>query len=168
MNAKIKEQIALMKSGGRPHRVMLITGEPGRGKTFAARAVKRWSMLEKKIWVEIARPYETANPDSLINLFVLEAMGGEDGHTAKEILSLFIRCDLLIIDDLGNERNPPPTFEPGISSLMEQRYELKRPTWVISNFRPDMVRDKYGDRIYSRIYSAAKIIPFTGRDRRSL
>lgn len=191
MNAKIKEQVALLRTGGKPHRVMMITGEPGRGKSFMAKVIERWAVMNnrpffhnefdgkiyvkpdydgparKYIRVELVRTYKTSDAfNSLSHLFSMETGFGEMMEAASKRLANLITAKLLIIDDLGNERNPPPTFEPGLASLVEQRWDEQRPTWVITNLTAAQIGDRYGDRNLSRIYNAAKIIPFTGRDRR--
>lgn len=173
MNPKILEQVKALRDGGSPAAVVIISGSPGRGKSFTTRVIRRWARLrdtklQKWIWIEVIRPYKMADHDnSLVHLFSSEAAYGEKADAAQKRLASLLACHLLIIDDLGNERNPPPTFEPGLASLFEQRWDANRPTWVITNLEPDEIKNRYGDRNFSRIWVAAKVVPFTGRDRRA-
>ena len=176
MNQTMIEQLALIRCGAKFHRVMLITGKAGRGKSFMSRAVKRWADFgmrsylaggDKPVSVELVRTYIAGEPfNSLCSLFSTEAGFGDSTERATERICELIRTRLLIIDDLGNEKNPPPTFEPGLASVIEQRWDKHRPTWVITNLTQDQMQQRYGDRLFSRIWNAAKIVPVTGRDRR--
>jgi len=96
----------------------------------------------------------------------MSAAFGESADVARVALQNLIAADLLIIDDIGNEKNPPPTFEPGLSSLIDQRQEKKRFTLFITNIQRGDVAARYGDRIYSRMINASFPIKMMGKDRR--
>lgn len=103
---------------------------------------------------------------SLLTLFTLVDGFDDRADAARGRLADLLGCSLLIIDDLGSERNPPPTFESALASLVEQRAEVCMPTWVITNNSPEEIAARYGARNYSRIVNAAEPITITGRDRR--
>lgn len=64
-------------------------------------------------------------------------------------------CDLLVIDDLGSERNVPSNPVPDI---IFERHAEGRATWVTTWMTHTDVAARYGDGIARRIYGRAVII----------
>lgn len=85
----------------------------------------------------------------------------------KEVLSDFYQdlyhCDLLIIDDLGTEvTNSFITSQ--LFSCLNERHLRKRSTIISTNLNLAELRDRYSDRIFSRITSNYIVCKLTGPD----
>lgn len=76
-------------------------------------------------------------------------------------------CDLLIIDDLGTEYTNNVTASV-FFSLLNQRHLRKKSTIISTNLSLEDLRNRYSDRIFSRITNQYKICKFTGPDIRML
>ncbi len=89
-------------------------------------------------------------------------------HTGeKENLSDFYqdlyRCDLLIIDDLGTEVTNS-FIASQLFSCLNERHLRKRSTIISTNLSLAELRDRYSDRIFSRITSNYTVCKLTGPD----
>lgn len=75
----------------------------------------------------------------------------------------FYNCDLLIIDDLGTEiTNSFVTSQ--LFSCLNERYLRSRSTLISTNLSLEELRDRYSDRIFSRITSSFHLCKLTGPD----
>ncbi len=73
------------------------------------------------------------------------------------------QCDLLIIDDLGTElTNQFVTSQ--LFSLLNGRHMGKKATVISTNLSLEELRNRYSDRIFSRITSHYEICKLTGPD----
>ena len=86
---------------------------------------------------------------------------------AKEALSNFnsdlYNCDLVIIDDLGTEVTN--TFVASqLFSCLNERHLRRKATIISTNLSLEELRDRYSDRVFSRITSNYTICKFTGPD----
>ncbi len=85
----------------------------------------------------------------------------------KEALSLFCKdlynCDLLIIDDLGTEvTNSFVTSQ--LFACINERNLRQKATIISTNLAFEELRDRYSDRVFSRITSYYKLCLLTGPD----
>ncbi|MCI9438147.1 MAG: ATP-binding protein [Lachnospiraceae bacterium] len=79
----------------------------------------------------------------------------------------FYSCDLLIIDDLGTEiTNNFVTSQ--LFSCLNERYLRRKATLISTNISLAELRDRYSDRIFSRITSHFTLCKLTGPDIRIL
>lgn len=90
---------------------------------------------------------------------------------AKEYLQDFYEdlynCELLIIDDLGTEiTNNFVTSQ--LFSCLNERFLRSRSTLISTNISLEELRDRYSDRIFSRITSCFTLCKLTGPDIRIL
>ena len=86
---------------------------------------------------------------------------------AKETLSGFYEdlynCDLLIIDDLGTEMTN--TFVASqLFSCLNERHLRKNSTIISTNLSLEELRDRYSDRVFSRITSHYDLCKLSGPD----
>ena len=86
---------------------------------------------------------------------------------AKETLYNFYKdlynCDLVIIDDLGTEvTNSFVTSQ--LFSCLNERHLRRKSTIISTNLSLEELRDRYSDRVFSRITSNYTICKLTGPD----
>lgn len=75
-------------------------------------------------------------------------------HLAKTIDKMdiwepLVECDLLVLDDLGAENTITNVTANYLLNLLNERED--KTTCFTSNLTPDNLREKYGDRIFSRM-----------------
>lgn len=132
--------------------LLLASPTVGNGKTYAAYAVG-WAAHEAGEWV-CAR---TAAD--------LMAALRPSGDNEPEIWHTVTRCDLLVIDDLGQDRLTDWTREQ-LHRLINERNAHGRRTVVTTNLGPREIEDVYGSAIADRLIDEATPIKFTGASRR--
>lgn len=76
-------------------------------------------------------------------------------------------CDLLIIDDLGTELTNSAVATQ-LFSLLNERHLLKKSTIISSNLSLNDLKDRYDDRVFSRIAERFSIYKLSGDDIRRL
>ena len=84
----------------------------------------------------------------------------EELHKAYEDL---FQCDLLIIDDLGTEYTNN-FINSQLFSLINDRHLAKKAVIISTNLSLEDFRNRYSDRIFSRITSHYEICKITGPD----
>lgn len=132
---------------------ILMVGNTGLGKTHLSLSIA--NVLIPRGFCVL---YSSAN--ELIRKINKEQFEGQDGDT----LSLAKDCDLLILDDLGVEK----VTEWSSSLLYEiinTRQNRRAPIIANTNLDLDELKEKYKDRISSRLFSM-KIMFFEGSDNR--
>lgn len=78
-----------------------------------------------------------------------------------------VRCDLLIIDDLGTEMtNSFVTTQ--LFACLNERHLAKKSTIISTNINLEELRDRYSERIFSRIMSNYTLCKLSGPDIRIL
>lgn len=120
---------------------LLIWGEVGTGKTFLAGCIAN-ALLEMGVTV-------------LMTNFsrILNAMTGGYGVDRNAYVDDLNRYELLIIDDLGIERDTDFALEQ-VFSVIDSRYRVHRPLIVTTNLKPSQMRQTDSlarRRIYDRV-----------------
>ncbi len=87
---------------------------------------------------------------------------GEESRTDK-----YFDCDLLILDDLGTELTNQFTVSC-LYNIMNTRLNRGRPMMINTNLTRDELRNRYADRITSRLFGEFLPMIFLGRDMREL
>lgn len=72
-------------------------------------------------------------------------------------------CDLLVIDDLGTEASGSFSATH-LFSLLTEREIARRSTMISTNLSLQELRDRYSDRIFSRVMSTFTVRKLTGPD----
>lgn len=107
---------------------------------------------------------------SAAGLFDLLARYSFDTKAKDSLYDLYedlYDCDLLIIDDLGTEvTNGFITSQ--LFSCLNERHLRGKSTLISTNLTLEELRDRYSDRIFSRITSNFTLCKFTGPDIRIL
>jgi DNA replication protein DnaC len=134
---------------------LLIYGKTGLGKTHISLSIAK-RVIEKGYTVAY---------NSIIN-FLNEISKEKYGKSAQGIDTEreIIDVDLLVIDDLGAEHNTP-YLESIIYNIINTRMNLQKPTIVNCNLdKLQELRERYYDRIVSRLTNYYKRLHFGGAD----
>lgn len=78
-----------------------------------------------------------------------------------------LSCNLLIIDDLGTEYTGNMTASQ-FFSLLNERHLRQKSTIISTNLSLEDIRNRYSDRVFSRLTNQYTICKFTGPDIRML
>lgn len=131
-------------------------GTVGTGKSFLSGCIAK-ELLSKShsviyfsansLFETLSRySFDTKSKDSLYNFY-------------KDLYN----CDLVIIDDLGTEvTNSFVTSQ--LFGLLNERHMRQRSTIISTNLSLEELRDRYSDRVFSRITSNYSICKLTGQD----
>ncbi len=124
---------------------LFLVGTTGAGKTHLTTAVAR-AVLDRGFDVI----YDTAQ--NIMSAFEHDRFRA--GYQATESLSeKYMECTLLILDDLGTEFTNAFTVSC-LYNLLNERQNKGLSTVISTNVSPAELRNKYEDRIYSRLIGA--------------
>lgn len=115
---------------------LLMYGSPGTGKTFAAACIAN-ELMQRGVPVMVT---------SIVKL----TSGSNFSDGLQEILAKMKSAHLLVLDDLGTERNTDFKAEQ-IFDVINSRYASKRPMIITTNVSLDAMKTE-SDLRYSRIY----------------
>ena len=132
---------------------IFIYGKTGLGKTHLSLAVAI---------VVLQKGYSVIY-DSVINILdKIEEEHFSYGHK-REMLNLVLNTDLLIIDDLGTE-NGTNFYDSTVYNIISTRLNSRKPVIISTNLDINEIREKYDERITSRITTQYAVIEFRGKD----
>lgn len=100
---------------------------------------------------------------------ILNALGGLYSSERNEYLASLNRYTLLVIDDMGIERESQYTVET-IYTVIDERYKSGKPFIITTNIQLDALKnpqDVEHARIYDRIMERCMPVYFGGRNYRS-
>ena len=140
---------------------LLFTGEPGLGKTFLSAAIAR-VVASKGCGVA----YDTAS--GLLASFEREKFSrdtDESSDAASRVRQL-MRCDLLILDDLGTEM-PTAFTQSALYALLDGRLRAGKKTIISTNLDRSGIETRYGAALASRLAGEYEWLEFLGRDIRA-
>lgn len=119
---------------------LLLMGKTGTGKTFFSHCIAK-EIISKGYTVLCVTAYR------IIDEMTKEAIGESD----KSFSNFIQKCDLLIIDDLGTERQTD--FAENIFfNIFNERTNLNLPIVVTTNLTANELKLKYGERLVSRMF----------------
>ena len=136
---------------------LLFWGNVGTGKTFLAGCIAN-ALMEKNIPVLM-----TSFPK------LLNALGGLYSGEKNEYLKSLNQYRLLIIDDLGVERDTPYVLET-VYLVIDERYKSGKPFIITTNLSLEKLRnpaDLEHGRIYDRIMEKCVPVAFSGKNYRT-
>ncbi|MBQ9988281.1 MAG: ATP-binding protein [Clostridia bacterium] len=137
----------------RPH--FCLTGQTGVGKSFLLGCTVR-ALMEQGIRTRLLTAYE------MMELFRAQHIG--EGET----LPALIEVPFLAIDDLGTEPMYRNITVEYLFTLIDERVRAGRPMAIATNLMSDQIRDRYGERVLSRLRDTKQFANFgmRGKDLR--
>ena len=112
---------------------LIITGKSGVGKTHLATAILN-KLTEKDMLVLMGR--------LIVLLDVIKDTFKDFSSKEKDIIELYSKVDMLIIDDLGTERISSWALEK-LYTIIENRNENKLPIIVTTRFNKESLLDRF-------------------------
>ena len=135
---------------------LLLSGDPGLGKTFLSACIAR---VVSETGHSVV--YDTAA--HIFERFEAQKFSRDETGGADEDVSRLLRCDLLIIDDLGTELTTE-FVRSAFYQIVNTRLMTNKKTIISTNLSPAELSRRYGANILSRIEGAYRILPFFGDD----
>ena len=138
---------------------LLLVGNTGSGKTYLLTACANYCVeLGKTVYFTTAYG---------LNTTFLECHLG-DLATKQLITETLADVDVLVIDDLGTENTYKNVTSEYLFVVLNERLARGKQTFVSSNLTLDDIRDKYDERIFSRLVDqkTTKIGQLVGDDKR--
>ena len=135
---------------------LLFRGDPGLGKTFLSACIAR-TVADNGFSVV----YDTAG--KMFSDFETAKFGGG----TEDLTEKYLRCDLLIIDDLGTEMTTQFTLSV-LYQVINTRLMEQKPVIISTNLSTDAIKLRYPGPIASRLLGCYELCTFIGTDIRSL
>ncbi len=142
---------------GRKGENFLLIGSTGLGKTHLSTSVAR---------VVIDGGFDVVYDTAQGMFSVFEAQRFGHSETAEDAAERYLDCDLLIIDDLGTEMTNQFTISC-LYNVVNTRINRRLSTVINTNLTGGELRDRYADRITSRLFGEFRPLLFAGKDVRA-
>lgn len=136
---------------------LMFWGDTGRGKTFFSESIGQ-QLLGQGYMVFYTRIGKIA-----------DACTANNGRDRTFVMNAVSRSDLLILDDLGVERDTPFMLEQA-DNIINTRYLSKKPLLTTTNLHPrDLIsaEDLAHKRPYERIMEMCRPVEIVGENRRT-
>ena len=131
-------------------------GTVGTGKSFLSGCVA-------KELIESGHSVIYFSATGLFDLLSKNSFDYKNKDELRDTYADLYQCDLLIIDDLGTElTNQFVTSQ--LFALLNERHMGKKATIISTNLSLEELRNRYSDRIFSRITSNYEICKLSGQD----
>jgi DNA replication protein DnaC len=131
-------------------------GTVGTGKSFLSGCVA-------KELIESGHSVIYFSATALFDLLSRNSFDYKNREELRDTYADLYQCDLLIIDDLGTElTNQFVTSQ--LFALLNERHMGKKATIISTNLSLEELRNRYSDRIFSRITSNYEICKLSGQD----
>ena len=137
---------------------LLLSGGTGLGKTFLSACIAR--VVSENGFSVV---YDTAA--SVFSRFEDAKFRRDDG--GSEDADRCMKCDLLILDDLGTELTTA-FVQSALYQIVNTRLLERRSTILSTNLMPDDIARRYSPQTASRIEGEYQLLPFVGEDVRKL
>lgn len=135
---------------------LFFCGTTGLGKTHLSTSIAK-TLIESGFDVV----YDTAQ--NILSDFEYERFGRGYGDTSESRCDKYFDCDLLIIDDLGTEMANQFTVSC-IYNIINTRINHSKSMLISTNLTQSEIRERYSDRITSRLFGDFMVMKFTGKD----
>ena len=139
---------------------ILLTGATGLGKTFLLHCIEN-RLLDRGF-----------SPISVTAYRLFETMRGchfSDPEKRQEFDQL-VKCDMLIIDDLGTEPIMQNITREYLFTLLNERMSQRRHTVAATNLGISELMSIYGERVFSRLFDMmnVSVVQLKGKDLRMI
>jgi DNA replication protein DnaC len=156
------EQGTVLTSG-----ICIYSPNPGVGKTHLSVALCH-GLIEKNPSLKVRYLHL---PDVFERLLDAQSKRGEGSEkSVQSIIDEYMRCDVVVLDDLCKERSAlPPWTREKFFTLINSWWENERQLIVTTNDNPVTWGDRYGDPVASRIreMTGNMVLEVQGEDFRS-
>ena len=135
---------------------LFLYGTVGTGKSFLSGCVA-------KELIERGHSVIYFSATSLFDLLSKNSFDYKNREELRETYADLYQCDLLIVDDLGTELTNQFVASQ-LFALLNERHMGKKATVISTNLSLEELRNRYSDRIFSRITSNYEICKLSGQD----
>ena len=159
----IQNNIEYWVSNG--NNLYIYSNTTGNGKTaWSVRLIQ--SYLES-IWYKCS--YECHALFINVPKYLLAIKDAISNHNeyAEHINKHILDADLVVFDEIGSKVGTEFELE-NLLSIISNRIDNNKSNIYTSNLNPAQLKDKIGDRLYSRIVNSSENIEFRGKDKRVL
>ena len=122
----------------------VFVGPAGGGKTYLTECIAN-ALIDKQVVVNFVTAFN-------LNNLMLKYHTTFD-ESKDNILEGYINCPVLIIDDLGTEPVLKNVTKEYLYLILNERIINDRSTIITTNLSPDGIIDRYGERIFSRLFN---------------
>jgi DNA replication protein DnaC len=143
-------------------KTILLMGQTGSGKTITMRILGEYSKIDN---VKFYRNGKLVN----FNFHIMPAreIVNEFASYGYDGIAKYLVYSNICIDDLGAE--PEESVYYGtrlnvIQEIIETRYSKGLTTHFTTNFNAGAIAERYGDRVYSRIYDQCNLVKMNDKD----
>jgi DNA replication protein DnaC len=142
------------------YRNILFCGTVGTGKSFLSCCIASELLASYHSVV-----YMSAN--TLFDTLAKAQFSRDKASEAVDVKDRIYDCDLFIMDDLGSEMTNS-FVGTELFTILNERYNSRKSTIISTNLELVDLRDRYSDRIFSRITGSYEILKLCGPDLRNV
>ncbi len=135
---------------------LFFCGTTGLGKTHLSTSIAK-VLIERGFDVV----YDSAQ--NIISDFEFERFGRGYGDDSESRTDKYFECDMLIIDDLGTEMANQFTVSC-LYNIINTRINHSKSMIISTNLAQNEIRERYSDRITSRLFGDFMVMKFAGKD----
>lgn len=135
---------------------LFLYGTVGTGKTFLTNCIARES-------IEAGHSVIYFSASNLFDTLSRNVYDYKNQDAIEGLYHDLYECSLLVIDDLGTEQNTPFTLSH-LFTVLNERLLRRRSMIISTNLSLPELKDRYQDRIFSRITSNFEFCKLTGPD----
>jgi DNA replication protein DnaC len=144
-----------IKNNKRKKVSLLLSGSTGTGKTFLLQCLAS-ELINQNKYVIYTTAFEMNN-----DLLKYHTTFNEE---KMKYIDKYLQCDALVIDDLGTEPIYKNITIEYLYLILNQRMIERKITLLSTNLKLDDIRDRYGERIFSRMVNKEQNIMFELKD----
>ena len=135
---------------------LLFCGTTGLGKTHLSTSIA-------KVVIEKGNDVVYVTAQDLLSDFEFERFNRSYNDSDPSRTEKYGECDLLIVDDLGTEMANQFSLSC-LYNVINTRLNRGQAMIFNTNLTQSQLRDRYGDRITSRLFGEFLVLQFTGKD----